>query len=322
MALPTAVKTHQYDVNVAYAALGTTVADYRRLLRGIKNSLKGFASNAWTVVGSSNGTTAGLDASDRWAADTDLVQANSASPHSWIVLKQAQISANYQICIDINSTQPHLGSVIWSPAAGFTGGTTSARPTATDEQVLQTVTAWCGGSSSTQSFRIHAMQSSDGQITRIVGYINNVPLLFWKFDKPANPVSGWTTPATCSVKGGTNLTDNVMLVNTYTNGSPPPVKGRVSTAMDLYMTCEGYKNLPLNSAQSVPNDLDGTYPILPIGLASETSLHRGRHGTIFDLYFGLAAAQDADTYPADASKAMVQMGDFIFHWNGTTLQTT
>lgn len=166
------------------------------------------------------------------------------------------------------------------------------------------------------------MMSSDGQCTRIVGYINNIPLLFWKFDKPANPVSGWTTPATCSVKGGTNLTDNVMLVNTYTNGSPPPVKGRVTTAMDLYMTCEGYKNLPLVSAQSVPNDLDGTYPILPIGLASETSLHRGRHGMIFDLFFGLVAAQDADSYPSDASKQMVQMGDFVHFWNGTTLQTT
>jgi hypothetical protein len=97
MALPTAVKTHQYDVNVAYAALGTAAADYKRLLRGIKNTLIGFASNAWTVVGSSSGIAAGLDAVDRWSADSDLVQAAAGNAHSWIVLKQAQISANYQL---------------------------------------------------------------------------------------------------------------------------------------------------------------------------------------------------------------------------------
>jgi hypothetical protein len=81
MPLPSLDKTWLYDPNVAYPAQGTAAADYKRMLRGIKNSLKAFASNAWTVVGSSNSSAAGLDAVDRWSADSDLVGNTAGNAH-------------------------------------------------------------------------------------------------------------------------------------------------------------------------------------------------------------------------------------------------
>src|SRR4051812_18235561 len=101
MALPSLSKTWQFCVNQALAALGTALADNRRILRtNIKDILLGGGTwtdssgstitpaGAWQVRGSSDSTAASLLAvgaagpgTDRWSSDGALVWAAAASPH-------------------------------------------------------------------------------------------------------------------------------------------------------------------------------------------------------------------------------------------------
>lgn len=332
MSLPVLTKTWQFAVNQAVVAQPTLLATGQKLMRLLKTSLIGFALSPWTVVSSSDAVTAG--AGDKWLADTNLTWANSGTAHSWIVLRQTGIATNYEICIDLNSASsvPQLASIIVSPSAGFTGGSTTNRPTATDEMVLLTTAVW-GTSSINQNYQLHVMQSTDGQCTRAMICTSGISsTLFLLFDRPNNtPTSGWTNPS-ISIVYGSNGTSNVI---TFTNlssasGTTNPIKVRIgSNNFTVALTGEGW-NAVLSGilSQTTPfqntSDVDSNWIMLPVGIAGYNTGSRGRLGTLYDLWWGSGGVNPADTYPNDASQQFAQfgsttnIGSLIFPWNGTT----
>lgn len=111
----------------------TLLDQAREVLLAFKNAYKGAG---WTVEGSSDGTTAGMDATDRWSTVTDLTWDTAGNAHSWIVIRSP---VNYPStgkgiwlmlsCSPTVATQYH--NVRITPAsAAFTGGSTTADPTA------------------------------------------------------------------------------------------------------------------------------------------------------------------------------------------------
>lgn len=90
------------------------------------------ADSVWTVVGSSNGSAAGLDAVDRWGSSfnaANIVRNTNGNAHSWIVLRNA--ANGYDICIDMNSvSNGQFALTAVKTSQGFTGGTTTSRPQA------------------------------------------------------------------------------------------------------------------------------------------------------------------------------------------------
>lgn len=96
--LPTPAKTHQWD-HTTVTGQGSTAADLKRGLRtAIVDKLLAKASGAPTCKGSSNGTTAAMDNTNRWASDADLVWNTAGNAHSWIVL---QFGAAFYLCLDL-----------------------------------------------------------------------------------------------------------------------------------------------------------------------------------------------------------------------------
>jgi hypothetical protein len=96
----------------------------------------GSPSGLWTVAGSSDSSTAGMDAVDRLTDITKWVRATAGSPHSWIVLKGPTSGygpAAPYVILDYSSTSDGSINIAISKAAP-TGGSTTARPTATDER--------------------------------------------------------------------------------------------------------------------------------------------------------------------------------------------
>lgn len=90
-------------------------------------------ASVWTVEGSSNSTTAAMDGVDRWGASftpANIVRAPSGSPHSWIVLRNTTLGVWF--CIDYASSSDTTCVFTYSRSA-FTGGSTTAKPTATNE---------------------------------------------------------------------------------------------------------------------------------------------------------------------------------------------
>lgn len=325
MTLPVLSKSWVYLANQTIPAQGTTLATKQKMLRAIKNGLKGFASAPWTHVASSD-SVATSSGTDLWDADTDLVWANAGSAHSWIVLAQTGIAAGFQLLISCEGADANgrTLTIVVSPSVGFTGGTITARPTASDEVVIISNVHWEGSFSSNVQFVFHLAHSTDGQCTRFFIYQANLLVAFGIFDKAANPVTGWTIPWV-GFWFGTGTTPAASLA-LLTNVATAPIKARLaSTDFLCWFTVEAASGASLSSLTSFltgANDISGEWPIFTIGLISNTVGVKGKHGTVFDLFYGLAASGEGDTYPNDATKQFVTFGDLVHPWNGTTLVTT
>jgi hypothetical protein len=97
------------------------------------NTLTAFPLFPYQVLGSSNATTAGMDGINRLATAADVVNvaSGSSSPRSWVVYKNPATGVSY--CIHCRPVGTGDGEVVISNSSLFTGGSTTARPTATDE---------------------------------------------------------------------------------------------------------------------------------------------------------------------------------------------
>lgn len=306
MPLPSLSKTWQHTVNQSAAAQGSGGLTNRNLLRLIKNALIGFASNPWTVRSSSNGTVA--NSSDNWGSAADMVGAGGA--HAWMVLRQTGIATNFELCIDCNSNGTSNLTVVVSPSAGFTGGSTTARPTATDEIVLLSAATWTNNASDI-TIRYSVSQSTDGQCTRVWGAAGGSVAFFWVFDKPADPVTGWTNPSVSWAIAGAPTFSSIVSTSA----------GRMrsgSTTGSLQLLCDGGTTIAPNDTAwaNVANEISNEWPLFPASFACTTSTIRGRHGRFFDLWAGSAALASGDTYPGDGSASFVQVGIVVLPWNG------
>lgn len=320
MTLPTKVKTWQYSVNNLNTVVpgDTIVTVNQRLLFGIKTALISMATNPWTVVSSSDGVTAG--AGDKWLTSANLNWNSAGSAHSWIVLKQTGVAANYQImlgCTAGTSTTTYNMSIAVSPSAGFTGSSITADPTATDQINLASGALWANGNTIANSV-YHVMQSTDGQITRVLITAHGFLSGFWNFERPFNPATGWSNPCIQLLSATGTITSNAA---TYTllNGTANSLFRHVSTNYSAYLTSEGFINTHSGGQLSVaPNDLDHEFSFWPIGIMSTTSGARGRHGGLTDLYWGLPGTHPTGTtFPHTLAHTWAQFSHLIFPWNGT-----
>ena len=116
MALPTLLKTWQFNVNNIIVSQDEDTS-YPEALFTIKEALTGFASNPWTVVASSDGSTA--DETDRWIDQGDVNWGTGA--HSWIVLQNVN---GQQILFDPDysaTSNPEDINIEVSMGGNFTG---------------------------------------------------------------------------------------------------------------------------------------------------------------------------------------------------------
>jgi len=331
MPLPTPSKTWSYDLNqgpyTGPSDSGTTMAGWQTHWKGLKNSLVGFSSG-WTVAGSSaNGQGGAMDSVDRWAL-ADLESTNTDSG-SWIVLQNDAIRTGFQLLIQVQDGGggwPDSSTWRVSPGGNYTGGSETGRPTATDEITLSDNVNWDQNRGQANS-RIHTWMSDDGECTRILICNGGSTRAFYLFDKPLNPVAGWTDPwvaIAVQFSGASNVPDYGDIANVSTYG----FSSVGSTTMKLFCTSEGWAFGAGSSAagqrMTWGNDLDGgAWPMSPIGLASETSGVRGRHGGLYDIWFGSTTRASADNYPSTLPRQFVQVGDIVLPWDNAagTMQT-
>lgn len=319
------------SANHRLIASGTVLTDNRTAMKHIVDALTGFTSGAWQCRFSCDGTTAGVadDLVNRWDSLTDLVWAAAGVAHSWMVLRQTGIGAGFEICIDLSNAGSANATVVVSPANGFTGGSTTNRPTATDEWVLLNNTFWitaAGGS--TWSGVLSVIGSTDGQCTRVFlirpSSGNAIVEGCWILDKPKNPVTGWTVPFVGFIlaASGNHVTDYTRL-SAQTNLRIEQ-GGTVGSAC---LTTEHYSSGTTRVGERLPvrHDLDKEYLALPAGvLVPSTVGVRGHHGVLFDAWLGpglvasdiLASLRVGDTFPDDDSRSLIILRDLILPWNG------
>jgi hypothetical protein len=132
-------RTWQFDINRAPSDGSTNLLLSKSQLWYWKAFLVGDQGGAgiglWTVLGSSDGATGALDATDRWGAVFDgskIVRATAGVAHSWITLKSTDALGPYYLTIDWVGTADNKTDLVFSKVAP-TGGSVTNRPTATDE---------------------------------------------------------------------------------------------------------------------------------------------------------------------------------------------
>jgi hypothetical protein len=321
-AFPRLTKTWQLTPNIV-ADTGTGQA--ATMFRAIKDALLGFGTLPWTCQGSSDSSTAALDGVDRLTSNGAIVAASSGA-HSWIVLKQP--ATGLQVCIDWLTTHGNVYyiSVVISVAAGFTGGTITARPTATDEIEIRNdywhypTEAWVHVT--------HVLHSTDGKNTRIVAQVFNGGTdnraLLWEFGRAGSPITEWTTPLIGCIVNLEFESTSIWPLLAPRAGTPYFYgKAPSGTTMQMFAVAPGsfLLNKPATVTggadalvdPNVPVLSDGDYPLHELGLVSITSSCKGKHGKLVDLW-GTIGANDGYFVSPDRERALLSIGGLVFPW--------
>jgi hypothetical protein len=316
MAAPPAhSKTWQYDLNNGSA--GQTAA---ATALEVKNGLKGFAQNPWTVVRSSNGVT--VANSDLWSAAGDIVRgANDAVSRSWIVL---QHTTGFQLLWDYVGSSSEVAHFYISPAGLFTGGAINSRPTATDEfygsGAADSQIAWRAAEAGSDVDAVNVVHSSDGLMTYVsmLGNFGSVGLRgLWVIGVPANLSALWTPRPMVFYINATSEFPSAL----YAASGGPIMVGHLSPSggqFTAYGTTEFSDGRELSNQHGFANDISGDQYMAPIGVFCQHEAMFGKVGTLPDLYESRPAAS-GDTY---ASKTFVCVGAFLHPWDGVSAVTT
>ena len=327
MSLPTLDKTWQFSVNTQILPTGSGETNRKNVLLEIKSKLMGFTTLPWTVIGSSDGSTGALDATDRWVDNGDLVIATAGVAHSWIVLQDQN---GMQVCFDLSDTASAFRDmvIVVSPGGNFSGGSVTNRPTATDEDIMVNGTAWLdGGAGADYGYKVHAMMSDDGKVTRIFVGNRSLPCTYMFFEEAKNPLSAWTDP----VVYGHSQVSAGSEVNTYAllNDAIIGKFRHSSTNCDFFFAGFGYKgtlvgekNISEDTGGRSVNDASLRWDFNGvIRIWCETASHEGLWGELYDCYFVPSEIGTHATFTdtlASNSRSFIKVGTLVLPWDGTS----
>lgn len=316
MAAPVKTKTWQYNVDNLQAALGTVALDNSSLIYALKNALQGFGSSPWvcdySCLTTGNVGTKG-DGTDRLTSAAAIVWNTAGSAHSWIVLKQG----TFELCFDFsnNTGTRNVMTIVVSWGAGFTGGSATARPTATDEKTIITNGNWLV-STTDLAMRWSIQMATDGTSTRLFVFAGGSQILGAFFDQMTQLTTGNTNPWVAFWSSGAGYS-----VGSLSGVIFPLFPASVQALASL--TCEAtISGTALYSNQIIANETDGTWPAWPLGLyVSGTVGARGKQGNLQDIWFGSTSATTGDSYPL-ANADFLQVGGCIIPWNQGPFHTS
>ncbi len=310
---PVTERAWRWVRNDVLAAQGSATATAKALALRAKALLTGLAYNPYGIAGSSDSVTAAMDGVDRLIDPTKIVFASSGV-HSWCVYRQG--ATGMQWCWDWNTTGANKATLVVS-LAGFSGGSITARPTASDERVLINAAEWTCATDVQQVSQV--LHTTDGLQTILLVCQGGDAKTMIVLGKAVDTVSGWTTPcfafaaANSSASSGSHATEWARLFQ------GPGLKSWGPTgAMDLLVSSHSDRVAANGSRPScveadIVDPLTGKYPAQPMALVSTTSGMRGRHGRLPDLWF---AAPSAPNGFFNGNPQFLKVGDYVIPWGG------
>lgn len=176
--MTTLLGTYTYDWDRAIAAYSDTAVTGKAILWNLVHQLTGqlqggTVPGAWTVAGSSDGSTAGMDGVDRWwnsgTFSASLIpHATGSSAHGWVVLQSPAALAPriYLLFSYNNSTLNSTCPIARASFTAFTGGSVTADPTSTAAFTIGTSAAtpagWLVSAGTAALHKTHLSLASDG----------------------------------------------------------------------------------------------------------------------------------------------------------------
>lgn len=276
----------------------------------------------WSVYYSCDSTTAGTagDGVDRWSDYTKLVWGSVAGANSWIVFYNATAGL-YMLLSCENAGSDSNTLDIWLATTAFSGGSTTARPTSTDEWNICVSTTW--GAGSAFSIRYHMMMSSDGMTFRLFTTRAQNLQGVWLIEPLADPADNLVGDFLTAVWGGTG--SNALSANTFTQTAQNIARKSGGPTINGVLTSEGSRyqsNIHATLAHTdrpTWNDISGRDQLFPInayGLNyTSVGAMRGKLGTVVDLWFGNDLFVSGRSWPGDHSRQLISLGPLVIPWN-------
>jgi hypothetical protein len=332
MALPTKERTFGAVV-VRQDPTGDTHENHRRLMYALKGA---FLTAGWTVERSCDASS--VAASDLWDAWSKVTWNVSSQPRSWIVFRPpAALHNTMRLLVSCecqytsNSEAYRSIYVSWSvDAAGYTGGSTTVKPTAVGEIVIRdgvrdnSTGRWLANTNTNVTLSFNLAYATDGSGIRC--FLNSASASpsyasFFVLDTGHNmltPTSDWD--ATYPVVGLWVYQPTAAYVNRVVVNPVARLNGTAVAAFFATLAYGAADSTPFTHGerQSVANDNGGLgWPMTEIVLVSNTLTRRGAFGRIKDLFFGDIYVSHGTTYPASGDREFAQFGHIVTAWNGT-----
>lgn len=272
----------------------------------------------WTCEGSSDSSTAGMDATDRMTSTytlSKIVQASSGV-HTWIVLKSpsGMPGGPYYLCLDYVSTGAQVIRAYGARAA-FTGGSTSARPTSTKEWDIGGAAEFAITDNAAATYRSHLAISANGDF--YMAFNKSGSNFFWgalAFVGLDNTRSGDTTKAVTlmtpfSASGAfvtPYLSTTKVMARTYNDGAS--VANGSICMMDYYT---GSSPASWTTVATAVNAADSKADPLPLFVHDKTSGAMGVRGTMPDCWHTGGQLAHGSVEPASGDIKHVSIGQIM-----------
>lgn len=292
-------QTWYTDVDVAFSDSSTVANAARSYIWGFVKLLKGTASGTsgangarpsgslWTVAGSSDGSTAGMDGTDRWTTIANIVNANAGSAHSWIVLSPPGGSGLPHILVSADSTTTTNYRISASYGA-YTGGSITADPTSATSRTLAQ-TAIADTSVSVLTHRVHMVRNAAGEFHCFFNRQGDSAARFYSHiwcRRAGTAIPGTDTyPGVFAVTawGTSDTTYTTWALGTGASGNAlmfsPTTGAVVSSTFGQVVTSDAQTSMTL------PNTITGLYEFYGISAFGNTSGFVGKRGRFYDFFF-------------------------------------
>lgn len=345
MALPTLHKEYQGGTTLSGIDLvnvvvsGTSSEDLaKNALFQIKDAFTTFNQNPWTISGSCDSSTSGMDGTDRWSTAGNLVyRTTGGTAFSWVVLNQPQINPKFSVLFGLDNTSasdPNRFDLYMaiSPSEGFgaaeggTDGSTTVLPTATDQHVLNgTTTSWYGDWAANFGTMMSCISSTDGEVTRVIASDEStgIPFMRMNFEVPRLPDPTWENPCVYSHMSKTiaSAVTPFRRDDWQEKTAAPDILATVSGYGDVTQQVQFRMTGPMfSSTEVIAYDEDQIIRFYGGGLVQDTTTAGSAWGTLYDWYWvsrstgGTYYAEDLDTFPASGTRTFVCVGDFVYGW--------
>ena len=206
----------------SFTGSGSTLAEQcAEVLHWLKNRM---LAAGFSIDSTCDSTTATV--TDLWALPEDVVWNSTGNAHSWAVLTHD--TDGYQICFDCVAltNDPSRLTLVLSPGGDFSGGSTTTRPTASDEIIVLDGASWAASNAGVR----RAIFSSDSTnrfffFNARYTYSGNegTPTGAMIFGKPLDYDTTWTTPYVL-LANSTGFSQAVLMGGTanffYSDGAP------------------------------------------------------------------------------------------------------
>ena len=270
----------------------------------------------WTLYGSSNSVTAGIDATDRLHfagsfTDADWVRNTAGSAHTWFVIKSpnAMLDGPWYFCFDYVGPSNDQQCTIAFSKNVFSGGSTTARPTSTGESVATSV-QFCSTTSS--AGKIHLNIDADGNFRWLRSrngtgyfdtYISVESLVEYHTSDPSRTYCA--LHFVDATRGVMNVSPSTLsLLGMSLNGTSA-LSGSNANIADIWF----YPASTTLSSYTSTNTIDSTVDALPcVYVYENTTSRKGMRGRYPDMWECGAQVATGSVFPSVGNIERVLLG--------------